>query len=70
MKTKFDWKGYWSPTPKLFRQIGDTLFTVFGGSGVIAGFSDNGTYASVFFILAMVGKILTNFFKEDTSGTI
>ena len=70
MKTKFDWKGYWSPTPKLFRQIGDTLFTVFGGTGVIEGFAGDGTMASVFFLIAMVGKILTNFFKEDNSGVI
>lgn len=70
MKTKFDWKGYWSPTPVLFRKIGDTLFGTFGTVGIGMGFSGEGTWASIFFILGMIGKFMSNLFKEDNSGVI
>lgn len=62
---KASWKAYWQPTPKRMRIWGDALFSTFGSVGVGAGFMEHGNIASIFFILAMVGKFLTNFFKED-----
>ena len=80
MKKKFNGMmcHYWKPTPKKWRRIGDSLLAVasvlaIGGlwqfdnlkdifsTGEIKGM----IVASI--VLGVVGKFLTNFFKEDTT---
>ena len=67
---------YWSPTPKKWRKIGDSLLasaTVIAVGGVwqfdalkevfTAGQLKAMIISSI--VLGVVGKFLTNFFKED-----
>lgn len=63
-KHKFHIKGYFAPTPVLFRKIGDALL---GASQFAAGYgvvSENKELAITFMILGVVGKAMTNFFTE------
>ena len=71
-------KTYWKPTPKKWRKIGDTFLAV---SSVLAigGLWQFDNLKEIFttteikgmivtsIVLGVVGKFLTNFFKEDTS---
>jgi hypothetical protein len=71
---------YWKPTPKKWRRIGDSLLAV---SSVLAigGLWQFDNLKDVFtpfeikamilssIVFGVVGKFLTNFFKEDTSET-
>lgn len=77
---KFSRKGYFLPTPKALRVLGDTLLGTFGSFGVLAildalNESDESNrktkmiIAFVSVLLGMVGKFLTNFFKEDDKPT-
>ena len=56
---------YFKPTPKRFRLLGDALLSVslFVTSSAIATGNDIVAYISLG--LGIVGKFLTNFFKED-----
>ena len=57
---------YYKPTPKKWRQLGDTLL---GVSTTITGYSlyvDLKWVAAVALALGVVGKFLTNFFTDDT----
>lgn len=69
-------KHYYAPTPKKWRKIGDAILAV--GTAVTAGgligfdqlkeiFSTHElkVIIGVFFALGVIGKFLTNFFKED-----
>lgn len=64
-KVKFAWKDYLSPTPKLFRKIGDTLLGV--GSLVTGNaiYADEKKIALAALTITIVGKFFTNMFKED-----
>lgn len=58
-------KYYSKPTSIKFRKIGDALM---GVSGTIAGFSmysDHKGWALVALITAVVGKFITNLFKDE-----
>jgi hypothetical protein len=71
-------KHYWMPTPKKCRRFGDGLFA---GSTVLAvgGLWQFDNLKEVFtatelkgliitsIVLGVIGKFLTNFFKEDTA---
>ena len=71
-------KNYWKPTPKKWRKLGDSLLAV---ATVIAigGIWQWDTLKDLFSVtelramigtsigLGVVGKFLTNFFKEDNS---
>ena len=71
-------RSYWKPTPKKWRKIGDTLLAV---SSVLAigGLWQFDNLKDVFtpfeikamilssIVFGVVGKFLTNFFKEETS---
>jgi S-adenosylmethionine:tRNA-ribosyltransferase-isomerase (queuine synthetase) len=70
-------KNYYKPTPKKWRRIGDTILAV--GTAITAGaliefeklekiFSakELKIIIAVAFGLAVAGKFLTNFFKEET----
>lgn len=66
---KFDWNGYFKPTPKLFRKVGDALL---GVSMMGVGFAiveESKWIAITLLVTGVVGKFLTNFFKEDESDT-
>ena len=57
-------KNYYSPTPKKWRQIGDTLLAI----SLISVPVDLAGYkwiAISFFVMGILGKFLTNFFTED-----
>lgn len=70
-------KNYYKPTPKKWRQIGDSILAVgvFVTSGGLLAFD---TLSTIFspkelkiiigcaLICGVVGKFLTNFFKEDS----
>jgi len=68
MAAKFDWGAYFQPTPKLFRQIGDTLLgaSAFVATTTIIQGSEGMAIAAVW--VGVAGKMITNFFKEPTTG--
>ena len=69
-------KRYWTPTPKKWRRIGDSLLAVstvlaIGGLWQFDNLKDVFTpnelkvMIVLSIVLGVVGKFLTNFFKED-----
>lgn len=73
-------KNYWKPTPKKWRMIGDTILAtatfVTGGSLIaydqlkeIFTPQEVKVIIASAFILGVVGKFLTNFFKEEETKT-
>ena len=69
---------YWKPTPKRWRRIGDSLLAVasvlaIGGLWQFDNLKDIFTTQEIkimivtSIVLGVVGKFLTNFFKEDDS---
>lgn len=61
---KFDFGGYYEPTPAKIRKIGDLLqygSTIFAGTQI----SENPNVSLVLLIIGSIGKILSNFFVED-----
>ena len=77
---KFSRKGYFLPTPKALRVLGDTLLGTFGSFGVLAILDainepEASTKKMKMYVaggsvfLGMVGKFLTNFFKEEDETT-
>lgn len=64
-KLKFGWKNYFLPTPKRMRIIGDALASggVFAGS--ISALNGHPYLASGVFVLAWLGKVISNFFIEE-----
>jgi hypothetical protein len=62
-------KNYYKPTPTKWRKLGDTLLAV---SVTITGFAmynDVQWVALTALITGVIGKFLTNFFKEDGTKT-
>lgn len=57
-------KNYYAPTPKKWRQLGDALLalSLTGIPAELAGYTWIGL---TLFIIGVVGKFLTNFFKEE-----
>jgi len=71
-------KRYWTPTPKKWRRIGDSLLAVstvlaIGGLWQFDNLKDVFTPIELkvmivlSIVLGVVGKFLTNFFKEDVT---
>ena len=63
---KFDLNGYYKPTPKNFRKIGDTLL---GMSQFLTGYAvvmDEKWLALVCILIGTIGKGMTNFFVDET----
>jgi hypothetical protein len=63
---------YYKPTPKKWRKIGDTILLGTASLSVLimgSPLSDHAKAWIVFFsnALGIVGKVLTNFFKEDSA---
>jgi hypothetical protein len=64
-KIKFDLSGYYKPTPKNFRKIGDTLL---GMSQFLTGYAvimEEKWLALICIAVGTIGKGFTNFFTED-----
>jgi uncharacterized PurR-regulated membrane protein YhhQ (DUF165 family) len=73
-------KNYYSPTPKKWRKIGDAILAV--GTAVTAGglvafdqlqeiytAKELKIIIGIAFALGVIGKFLTNFFKEEDSNS-
>lgn len=61
-------KNYAKPTPKKWRQLGDSLLGVSTMITTYAIADDWAKWAQITaLILGVVGKFLTNFFTEDTT---
>ena len=71
---------YWKPTPKKWRKIGDTILAVgtFITAGSLLGYDQMKEIFSpkevkiiiaASFVLGVVGKFLTNFFKDEEVKT-
>ena len=59
-------KGYFQPTPKRFRVLGDSLAAM---SLFVAGLNlDNPKIMLISGIAGAVGKFVTNFFVEEDNG--
>jgi hypothetical protein len=64
--TKFSMKSYWAPTPNKMRKIGDSLLGIFSITSMSSMIMDNKTLAITSLIIGVVGKVLTNFFSEES----
>lgn len=62
-------KNYWKPTPKNLRRLGDSLLGVSMFITTYSIMEDMTGLAIGSMIVGVVGKFLTNFFKEDSSET-
>lgn len=69
MPEKNNWrvtfKGYYEPTPQLFRKIGDALM---GVSSAVTGYAiveEQKWLAITFLVIGVVGKFLSNFFTDN-----
>lgn len=63
-KSKFEFKGYFKPTPKNFRKLGDALLV---SSTVISTYAineDMKCLAITTLLIGAIGKFATNFFSE------
>ena len=66
MSSKFTWKGYWKPTPLILRKIGDALLAVFSMLSVSSIATDHKYVGIATLVIGVLGKILSNFFSENT----
>jgi hypothetical protein len=57
-------KHYWKPTPIFWRKIGDSLLAV-SLTGIPVILADYKWIGIALFILGVIGKFLTNFFKIE-----
>ena len=65
---KFSWKGYWEPTPKGIRKIADSLLAGATLGSTFAAINDYPKLAAWVMVVAVIAKILSNFFTDDTQG--
>ena len=64
-KKKFNWKGYYEPTPKLFRKVGDSLMIAGSMISGAAIYNDNDIVAMICLYVGVFGKFMTNFFTDE-----
>ncbi len=65
MNTKFGWKEYFKPTPKLFRKIGDGCILIGASFTAWAGITDQAHWLIIVgAAFTLIGKLTTNFFSE------
>jgi hypothetical protein len=66
---KFGWNHYFKPTPKRIRILGDSLAAsgTFGASIVIL--NGHPLAGTIIMIIAVVGKFISNFFKDEETPT-
>jgi hypothetical protein len=65
---KIGFKHYFEPTPKRIRVFGDSLAAAgtFGASVVIL--NGHPLAGTIIMVVAVIGKFISNFFSEDTTG--
>jgi hypothetical protein len=56
-----------APTPKMWRQLGNSLLAASAAISGYTMYSDQQVVALVTMICGVVGKFLTNFFVEDNT---
>lgn len=64
---KFDFTGFYEPTPSKMRKIGDVMqygSQVFAGTQIVDGDPKLGL---IVMIIGAIGKVLSNFFVEDSN---
>lgn len=64
-KAKFDWKGYWQPTPKTIRKIADGLLVLSGSAAGILLEYGYQKYAVICMVAGLVFKFVSNMFKDS-----
>lgn len=80
-KSKFAWKDYWSNTPKRWRKLGDGVlamgtFLAMGGLMQMENLKELYTttqirsFVTTSMVLGVVGKFLTNFFKDKENNDV
>ena len=69
MGIKFTWKGYWEPTPKGIRKLADSILAGATLGGTFAAMNDHPKLATGIMITAVIAKIISNFFTDDTQGS-
>lgn len=62
---KFSFKGYFLPTPKRFRVLGDSLASASVFVSSYAILNDHQCFGVVVLVSGWVGKFLTNFFTDE-----
>lgn len=62
---KFSIKGYFSPTPKRFRVLGDSLASASVFVSSYAILNEHQTLGVIVLVSGWVGKFLTNFFTDE-----
>jgi hypothetical protein len=65
-KTEFGWKHYFAPTPKKAKKIGNTLLAVFSITSMSSLITEHEGFAIASMIIGVVGKVLSNFFCEES----
>ena len=68
MKTVFKTTGYYKPTPKIYRKLGDALLacsTLITTYAIADEWSKYVALAAL--LLGVAGKFLTNFFTDETT---
>lgn len=65
---KFQWSGYWKPTPRKIRKVADAIVaaTTFSGSAVVL--NGHPLAGTIIFVLGFVAKVVSNFFEEDKNA--
>ncbi len=63
-KSKFNIKGYFKPTPKTFRKLGDALLASSTLISTYAISEDMKCLAITTLMIGAIGKFATNFFSE------
>ena len=61
---KYNWKGYWQPTPKIIRKLADAIVAAATFSGSMIVLNGEQKIGTGIFVAGFVAKILSNFFTE------
>jgi len=61
---KYNWKGYWQPTPKIIRKLADAIVAAATFSGSMIVLNGEPKIGTGIFVAGFVAKILSNFFTE------
>jgi len=62
---KFNLKGYFEPTPKRFRILGDSLASASVFISTYSIINDHQGFGLIVLISGWVGKFITNFFTDE-----
>ena len=69
MKTKFNWKGYWSPTPKSIRKIADGLLVSTVTISAILTQYEHEQWAMICALSGVLFKFISNMFTQEDEAT-